>query len=415
METRELNDYAIDIGPMGPIGEGEALILRATRNCPWNRCLFCPTYKNSKFAYRSVPEIKRDIDTVKRIEELVRDASWTSWSIGFGGRINREVIQEVIYGHPEIYGRDNYSLTPENYIARRSLSNVVNWLIYGKRRVFLQDANSLIIRSGELTEVLKYLKETFPIIETITSYARSKTCAQRSLKELEELKEAGLSWLFVGIESGCDEVLKFMQKGVTGEEHIEGGQKVIQAGINLAAFVMPGLAGKDEELAEKHISETIKVLNEIKPTEVRIRSLAILESSPLYGRWESGEFEAPTEEQMIEEIQLLLENLNFDCIIETFQMTNVLFNIRGRLSARKEELLTKIAQYKAMLPMERLKFRLNKYLHGGYLDFVEEWGKFDFQLSQLIQEAIASLEKGSPDAETKTEQAIFAIKSKGVP
>jgi radical SAM superfamily enzyme YgiQ (UPF0313 family) len=412
MKTKGFNDYAIDIGPMGPIGEGEALILRATRNCPWNRCLFCRAYKNRKFVYRNVPEIKKDINTIKRIAELVEEASWR---VGFGGRTNGEVFQEVIYAHPEIYGRDNYGLTPENYIARRSLSNVANWLIHSQRRVFLQDANTLIMRPRELTEVLRYLKETFPTVEIITSYARSKTCAQRALSELEELKQAGLSWLFVGVESGCDEVLKFMQKGVTAEEHIEGGQKVIQAGINLAAFVMPGLAGRNGELAEKHVSETTRVLNEIKPNEVRIRSLTVLEDSPLYAKWESGEFEPPTEEQMIEEMRLLIENLKFDCIIETLQMTNVLFNIRGRLSARKEGILGKITQYKAMSPTERLKFRLNKYLYGGYLDFVSEWGKLDSQLSQLIQEAAASLEKGAPDAETKIEQAIFAIKSKGIP
>ena len=412
MEVKRSNDYAVDIGPMGPIGEGEALILRATRNCPWNRCLFCPAYKNEKFGYRNVTEVKKDIDTVRRIKGLVEE---TSWRIGFGGRIKREILHEVIYAHPEIYGKDNSGLSLENYTARRSLGNVVNWLTCGERRVFLQDANSLIMRPKELTGVLRYLKETFPTIQTITSYARSKTCAQRSPRELEELKKAGLSWLFVGIESGCDEVLRFMKKGVTAEEHIEGGQKVKQAGINLAAFVMPGLAGKNRELTEKHISETISVLNEIKPTEVRVRSLAVLESSPLYIKWESGEFDAPPEDQMIDEIRLLIENLNFDCTIETLQMTNVLFNIAGRLPAKKEEMLVKISQYKALPPMERLRFRLSRYLYGGYLDFVIEWGKFDFPLGQLIKGAIASLEKGSPDAETKTEKAIFAIKSKGVP
>jgi radical SAM superfamily enzyme YgiQ (UPF0313 family) len=351
---------------MGPIGEGGALILRATRNCPWNGCLFCPTYKNKRFFYRNVSEIKRDIDTVKRIEELIKT---TSWEIGFGGRINREVIQEVIRSYPGIYGLNPYNLTSENYTARRSLSNVVSWLIYGKRRVFLQDANSLIIRPQELIEVLTYLKETFPTIETITSYARSKTCAQRSFEELRELKEAGLSWLFVGIESGCDETLNYMQKGVTSKEHIEGGRKVMEAGINLAAFVMPGLAGKGGKLAEKHVSETIRVLNQIKPTEVRIRSLAVLENSPLYARWESGEFEAPTEDQMVDEIEMLIENLNFDCIMETLQMTNVLFNIRVKLSARKKEMLERIAWYNEVLPI----------------------------------------------VGAKTEQAIFAIKSKGIP
>jgi hypothetical protein len=118
---------------------------------------------------------------------------------------------------------------------------------------------------------------------------------------------------------------------------------------------------------------------------------------------------------MVDEIELLIENLDFDCIIETLQLTNVLFNTRGKLSARKGEMLAKIAQYKAMPPMERLKFRLNKYLYGGYLDCVKEWGKLNLNLGKLIQEALASLEKGSSDAEAKTEAAIFATKSKGIP
>ncbi len=407
MNPERFADYCIDIGPMGPIGEGEALILRATRNCPWNRCLFCPTYKEKRFELRKVEEIKRDIDTVKRISELVEE---TSWKIGWAGRIGQEVISEVVQSHPEIYGREPSDLTPENHTARRTLSNVINWIWYGKRRVFLQDANSLIMRPYELVEVLNYLKTTFPTVEIVTSYARSKTCAQRTLEQLKELRKAGLSWLFVGIESGCDDVLRFMQKGVTAREHIEGGQKVMEAGINLAAFIMPGLAGKDEKLSERHVSETIRVLNEIRPTEVRIRSLAILENSPLYAKWQAGDFEAPTEDQMIDELKAVIENLNFDCIFETLQMTNVLFNVRGRLSTGKKEMLAKIAQYKAMSLPERLRFRLNRYLYG-YLDYI----KVDAQLYQLIKEAKESLEKGLPEAEKRVEQAISAIKSKGIP
>ena len=407
-----MNEYAIDIGPMGPIGEGEALILRISRNCPWNRCLFCPVYKDKKFDQRKVSEIKRDIDTVRSIEGLVNE---TSWGIGYGGRVNREALQEVIRIYPEIYGKDGSGLTCENHIARQSLINVANWITYDKRRVFLQDANAPVMKPDKLAEVLRYLREAFPTIKTVTSYARSKTCARRSISELEELKEAGLSWLFVGIESGCDEVLKFMQKGVTAGEHIDGGQRVIKAGIALAAFVMPGLAGRNEELAEKHISGTIKVLNEIKPTEVRIRSLAVLESSLLYNKCKSGEFKVPTEDQMIDEIRLLIENLTFDCIFETFQMTNVLFNTRGKLSAIKEEMLAKIASYKSMSAIEKLRFRLNRYLYHGYFDCVRQSGRADPQLFRLIQEAMESLEKGSPDAEVKTEQAISAIKSKGIP
>jgi hypothetical protein len=407
------NNYVIDIGPMGPIGEGAALILRVTRNCPWNKCLFCPTYKGNKFGHRDVEEIKRDIDAVKRIENLINA---TFEKIGWPGIIKPEIVNMImIRSYPEIYSKDDHNLTPENYNAGLTLNNVVNWILYGKKRVFLQDANSLFMKPNKLIEVLGYLKATFPTIETVTSYARSKTCAQRSLEELEELHKAGLSWLFVGIESGCDEVLEYMKKGVNSREHIEGGQKVMAAGINLAAFVMPGLAGKNGELQERHVLETIKILNEIKPSEVRVRSLAVLRDSPLYLRWESGEFEAATEDQMIDEIGVIIENLNFNCIIETLQMTNVLFNLRGELSVERERILANIASYNALPPLERLWFRLNRYLSDGYLDFVKRWGKFDSQLSQLIEEAKEGLKNESPDVETKTEQAIFAIKSKGIP
>jgi len=412
VDTAQVDNYSIDIGPMGPIGEGEALILRVTRNCPWNRCLFCPVYKEKRFSYRNVPEIKSDINAVKRIVELIET---TSWDIGFSGRIKGEILQEVIRSHPEIYGEDPYHTTQDNWLALSSLNNVANWLCYGAKRVFLQDANALIMRPGELIEVLTYLKETFPTIQTITCYARSKTCAQRSREELRALKEAGLSWLFVGIESGCDEVLRYMKKGVTSTEHIRGGQKVIEAGINLAAFVMPGLAGNDETLVKQHVSGTINVLNQIKPTEVRIRSLAIIEGSPLYERWESGDFKAPTEDQMVDELRQIIEGLTFDCTIETLQMTNVLFTTKGRLSTRKEEMLAAIAGYQALSPIEQLRFKFNRYVYGGYLDCVMRSGRLDSRLNQLIEEAKISLEQESPDAVAKTEQAIFAIKSKGIP
>lgn len=405
-------EFIIDAGPMGPIGEGESLILRVNRNCPWNQCLFCPVYKGKRFGHRTVWKIKKDIEIVRRIRELIEE---TSWGTGLSGRITTGLLSELISSYPEIYGQESNGLNPEQYAARHSLSNVLNWARYGEKRVFLQDANALIMRPGDLAEVLRYLRAVFPTVRIITSYARSKTCAQRSVQEMEALRQAGLTWLFVGIESGSDEVLGYMRKGVTAEEHIDGGKKVIQAGINLAAFVMPGLAGRNGKRSEQHVSQTVTVLNEIRPTEVRIRSLAVLEGTPLYARWASGDFEASTEDQMIDEIRLLVEGLDFDCTLETLQMTNVLCNVKGPFVEKRKEILERINRYQAKPPLERLRFRLSRYIYGGYLDFVSNWGKLDLQLSQMLQEAIASIERGTADAETKTEQAIFVLKSKGVP
>ncbi len=398
-------DYVMEIGPMGPIGEHESLIIRATKNCPWNRCLFCSVYKGKRFVYRKVSDIKRDIDVVRRVKELVEE---TSYSLGMDGRITEEVIWKILRDHPEIYGRNL-----ENRPALSTLSNVLNWMVHGQKRCFLQDANSLIIRPKELLEILRYLKECFPSIIFISTYARSKTCAQRSPSELRELKDAGLSWVYVGIESGCDKVLEYMKKGVTQREHISGGRKVIEAGINYAAFVMPGLGGK--LLSKEHIEDTIRVLNEIRPHEIRIRSLAILRDSPLYERWRRGEFEAPTEEQMVSEIEQIINGIRFDCIFETLQLTNVLFNVKDRLSRIKNELLRKIMWYKSLPPYRRLSWELNRYLYNGYVDYLKSTGRYDLELENIIEEAKKALANREEDMEEKVKRAIFEIKSRGIP
>jgi len=222
------------------------------------------------------------------------------------------------------------------------------------------------------------------------------------------------SWCFVGIESGDNQVLDFMKKGAKKSEHISGGQKIMGAGINLAAFVMPGLAGENRELAKKHICETIAVLNEIKPTEARVRSLAILEAAPLYQKWESGEFEAPNDDQMVEELKMLIEGIDFDCTLEMLQMTNV-FTMKGPFLERKERLLQWIESYQALSKEDRARFLLNRYLYNGYLACVKSWGMYDARLKATIEEAQTSLEKHSPNALEKVERAIFEIKSKGIP
>ncbi len=387
-------DFIIDSGPMGPIGEGESLILRTTCNCPWNRCLFCNVYKGRRFRIRKVKDIKQDIEKVKRAEELLVETS--------GGRISQLSFEKVL----KLF---NFSSVHEVFALKRTMMNVGNWIFHGKRRVFLQDADSLIMKTDQLEEVLLYLKERFPSVEEFSSYARSKTCFRKSFDELKRLKNAGLSWLLVGIESGSDRVLKFMKKGVTSIEHVEGGKKVVESGIKMAAFIMPGLGGRD--LSKEHVDETIKVLNSIKPYEVRIRSLAVLKGSPLFEKFLKGEFQPASEDQMIDEIERIIKGLEFDCIFETLQMTNVLFNIRGKLSLLKKPMLDAISQYKSFSKFERLSFRLRKYLYDGYLNYIE----VDPDLLSLIEDAKKAISSKREDAESIVEKAIFEIKSRGIP
>ncbi|MCX5918031.1 MAG: radical SAM protein [Deltaproteobacteria bacterium] len=405
------DDYTMELGPMGPIGEGAALMLRVNRNCPWNQCLFCSVYKQSRFSARSVEEIKGDIDTARRIGDLLEGKSR---EMGLNGWIQQEVIEKVIREQPEIFGDYPTRVTQEQRRALRCLSNVAGWYMYGARRVFLQDANALFLKAGDLVEVLRYLKGAFPTVDTVTCYARAKTCAQRTPEELKELHEAGLSWCLVGIESGCDRVLDSMKKGATKGDHISGGQKLMASGIKMAAFVMPGLAGGDREMSARHILDTLDVLNEIRPTEIRVRSLAVLESAPLRGKWEAGEFLPPSEEQMVDELKGLIEGVNFDCTFETLQMTN-LFTFKGQLPARRNTFLDAISDYQALSPLERARYLLNRYIHGGYLDFVQSWDCPDPTLQKKIGEAEKSLEEESPEALGKVERVLWAVKSKGIP
>lgn len=402
------DNYSFDIGPMGAIGEQGSLLLRINRNCPWNRCLFCHAYKGKKFEYRKVAEIKRDIDVIKF---LANEIETTYHRIGWAKQINDEVIWTIIQSHTEIYGSDSDD-DETSSLRYACLKNVGNWLRHGAKTVFLQDADALIMRIPELVEVIKYLKDSFPSIERITAYARSKTCSQRSAEDLKKLHEAGLSRLLVGIESGYDAVLEYMQKGTTAQCHIEGGRKVIESGITLVTFVMPGLG--NNSWTEKHILETARVLNESKPHLIRIRSLAIQEDSPLYEKWQSGEFKPPSDDQMIDEIERLINNLNFDCDIETGQLTNMLFEIKGHLPQQKDKILGVILRYKGMSPQEKLNFKLQRYLQY-YVPYVRNKDKLDYQLIQLIEQATESLEKCSPESEQKIEKAILAIKQKGIP
>ncbi len=412
MNTQRFEDYYFDIGPMGPPSEWGSLLLRVTRNCPWNRCLFCPAYKNERFQYKKVEEIKRDINVVRALEdEIVRAIAEFGYGKGMtDALVRKEVLSGIIQGNPEIYGM---AVEPETRSLRlSSLYQVAYWLSFDGKRVFLQDANSLIMRTHELVEVIGYLRERFPVIERITSYARSKTCAKKSLEEMRELHEAGLSRLHVGLESGCDEVLRYMQKGVTAEEHIKGGRNVVASGISLSEYVMPGLGGK--RWSSEHALKTAQVINEINPDFIRIRSLAVLKDSPLYERYCTGEFEQLTDDEMVEEIRIFIENLDCNSYVVSDQMTNILTEIEGQLPQDKGKLLTIIEQYKAKPLMERLEFKLGKY-SGSYCDYLDAQGRFDLQLERLIQEAHKSIQNSYPDAETKVDRAILAIKERGVP
>jgi len=326
-----------ELGPFRPPSEAFSLLLRTTRNCPWNRCRFCGMYKGQKFELRSVEEIERDIEAVKRIYDRILAFAWRS---GYGGRL-QDAARAVLAKPPDQY----------HY-------NVALWLYGGGQNVFLQDANSLIMRTHELTEVLRFLKETLPQVTRITSYGRSKTAAKKTLEELTEIGEAGLSRLHIGLESGSDTVLKLMDKGVTAADHIAGGRNVVESGISLSEYVLLGLGGRG--LWREHAVETGRVLSEINPGFIRIRTLSVSPMLPMYAGVEDGSYVIENDEEMVEELKLLIESLDCDSNFVSDHINNLLQEVEGKLPGDKQKMLATIERFQALPAAERLNFRIGR-------------------------------------------------------
>ncbi|MFA4836499.1 MAG: radical SAM protein, partial [Dehalococcoidia bacterium] len=286
---------SFEIGAIRPPSEGGSysLLIRLTRNCPWNRCRFCygRPYNREKFGLRTVEEIKKDIQAAKAISDEIKRVSW---QLGCAGEISDAVGATLIQRDPDLRMSHSFML-------------VFNWLSYGARTAFLQDADSLVMRTPDFIEVVKYLKETFPSLERITTYARAKTIYRKTAEELKSIREAGLSRLHIGLESGDDEVLKHIDKGVTAEQHIIAGRKAKEAGFEFSAYVMPGLGGRNR--SEQHAKNTARVLNEINPDYIRLRPFIPGTGTPLFDEYERGEFQLSTPHERLREIRTMIESL----------------------------------------------------------------------------------------------------------
>ena len=285
-----------EVGRYRPPSEGGtySLLIRVTRNCPWNRCTFCGMYKGERFTPRSTAEVMADIDTVAAICNRLLT---TSHRLGHGGQLTREVVVELLRSEPEV----------ADVVG---LDMVINWLASGARTVFLQDGDSLALRPDRLAEILRHLTSTFPSIRRITSYARAKTLFRRDPDDLCALREAGLSRLHVGLESGDDEVLLRIAKGVTSAQQIAAGRKAVAAGFELSEYWMPGLGGCRR--STRHVANTARVVNDIAPHYLRSRPFFPWPGTPIAEEIERGEVRLLTPRDHLAEVRALVEQLQFD-------------------------------------------------------------------------------------------------------
>ena len=346
----------IEQGPIRPPSEAQSLLLRVTRNCSWNRCEFCSIYKKHRFSPRTVEEVKKEIDS---IEGIVSEIKSLSWNRGFGGEINAALARSIL-NSPQQY--------PEGY------RSIVLWLYTGGKNVFLQDANNLIIRTKNLVEILTYLKKVFPSVERITTYSRARTISRKTIEELRDLRDAGLSRIHVGLESGYDPLLEYVQKGVTARELIDAGRKVKQAGISLSEYIMPGLGGK--AMWKEHAVETAKVLNQIDPDFIRVRTFKALRVMPIYRKIEAGEMELLNDDEIVAEERLLIENLNgITSHFVSDHILNLLEELEGKFPEAKGKMLAVIDRYLALSREDRNNFKLGR--RAGYYRALDDMGNPD--------------------------------------
>jgi radical SAM superfamily enzyme YgiQ (UPF0313 family) len=282
-----------------PPSEWKSYFLPLTSGCSNNTCTFCGYY-GSKLQIRDVDDIKSEIDAV---------ALFTQSGIRLPN------ISRVVYA-----------------IAQ-------DW---DGKRIFLQDGDALVYPFPKLREVLQYLNEKMLGIERIGTYATPQDILRRNLDELKELKRLKMGIFYTGLETGDDELLQKIDKGVSSHQTIEAGRKVKEAGINFSVTIILGLGGI--EGSKKHVLETARILTAIDPDYVGALTLTLVPDTPLYEQWEHNEFRPLSPFQSLEELKSIIENSNFtDCFFSSMHASNYL-SVRGKLPQDKERMLKQLTK-----------------------------------------------------------------------
>lgn len=324
------------IGPIRPPSEADSLLLQVTNGCTWNKCKFCQLYKHTRFRAYSADSIKKDIDNMvyqaEKVKKYKKDDG--TWDIDGINSLLSEGSQE----------------------ERECLYMVANWLVKGGENVFLQDGNTTALSSGRLSDVLIYLKKAFPEIKRITSYGRAENLAKVSAEEYAELKEAGLDRIHSGFESGSDEVLKKINKGVTSDEEIRAGKNIKKGGIELSVYFMPGVGGR--ELTGENARGTARVVNETNPDFLRIRTAAVKPGTELYEDFLKGDFILCSDDEKLMEIRTVIELADkVDTRLVSDHIINLLQGVRGRMIGDRDKMLAVIDGYLESSPGEKMMFQ----------------------------------------------------------
>ena len=368
-----MSEGIFQIGPIRPPSEANSLLLRVTENCPWNKCKFCMLYKKNDFHTRPVAEVKKDIDTMAEYRDrILRHKKDGEYDMG--------AVHDEFLSLPSDEARMCYQM-------------VFTWLTEGdSQAIFLQDANTMVLRPEWLIEIVSYVRQKLPEIQRITSYGRANTLSRISDEDFKAIRQAGLDRIHSGYESGSDKVLELICKGATQEEEIIGGRKVKNAGIELSIYFMPGVGGR--ELSEDNAVETAKVINEVDPDFVRLRTFVLRTGSLMEEVRDSGRYTEGTDMEKLLEIRNLISHIDPKRAhgkITSDHIINLLQEVSGYMDQDIPWMLSYIDSYLALPELEKRKYQLARRM-----GFPLDW-KHLYRLREKDQAYIEDLAKNVVD------------------
>ena len=260
-----------------PFSEANSYLLQCTIGCSHNQCTFCGMYKDKKYRERSLQEIMEDIAMAK-----------------------------ASYGDLE--------------------------------KVFLCDGDAIALETDMLLAILKKLYATFPSLRHVGSYVGPQSTLSKSVDELKALRAAGLTKAYIGVETGDEDLLKKVKKGVGYDQMLKAGQNLIEAGINLSAMVLLGLAGKGDA-SRRHALATAKICNEMKPQYLAALTVTPVPGTVLYKQMQRGEFELLDPFETLEEMKLIFENITADNMKFVGTHASNYLPVTGTLQRDKEKMI----------------------------------------------------------------------------
>lgn len=262
-----------------PPSEANSLIIQVTIGCSHNNCTYCSMFKDKKFKIRQLEDVFIDLES-----------------------------------------------------ARKYYSRV--------EKIFLADADAMVLKTETLVKILVKIHELFPECKRITSYTTAKDILRKPLEELIKLRELGLSMVYLGVESGSNQVLELVNKGITASEMIEAGKRIKDSGILLSATLISGLGGQKHW--RKHALESARVISDMDPNYLGLLTLTVDPGTEMMNQVNNGDIIPLTPHEVMVENAMLIENLELsNCILRSNHVCNYV-PLAGTLNKDKSRLLREL-------------------------------------------------------------------------